>query len=100
MPNERLRRNAASKAKAEHDREPWSADELDWLHSWTPGDEGYLAELAELLGRTIEACREKFYKSRRAGFSVSYTRTVSHPDGTTVSSRTEYRGWMEGMGDE
>lgn len=50
--NDRLKRNADSLGKADHHREPWSVDELDWLQAWEPGDETLLAEIAEVLGRT------------------------------------------------
>lgn len=86
--SERLQRNAASKVQAEHDGEPWSNEELDWLRSWD-GSAGYLEELAGLLGRTIEACREQFYKDRRSGHTTRIT--VS----TTV---TIFRGWTEADG--
>ena len=87
---ERLARNAASKAQAEHDGEPWSSDELQWLESWD-GTATELAELAELLGRTIEACRQQYHVSKRQG---SFTRTTT----TTVTrtTTTVYRGWVEG----
>lgn len=91
---DRLERNAASKAQAINDGQPWSPEEMDWLDTWD-GTEPYLAELAELLGRTIEACREKFYKSRRTGVRVTTTTTT-----TTTRTTTEvYRGWMESDGD-
>jgi len=90
--SDRLRRNAASKAQAINDGQEWSAEELEWLYSWD-GSASYLEELAELLGRTIEACREKFYKSRRTGVTV--TRTVT----TTRTTTTVYRGWTEADGD-
>jgi hypothetical protein len=91
--SDRLSRNAASKAKAEHDGEPWSNEELDWLRSWD-GSAEYLEELAELLGRTIEACREQFYKDRRRGQTTRVTVTE-----TTTRTVTVYRGWKEEDGD-
>lgn len=81
---ERLRRNALSKLRAEHDGETWADDDLEWLESWD-GSEEYLAELSELLGRTIEACREQFYKRRRLGQWVQVTTTV------TTTTVTTYR---------
>lgn len=63
---ERLRRNAESKCYASHDGEPWSSDELDVLMVWS-GSEEELAACAELLGRTIEACRQRFYEVRGVG---------------------------------
>jgi hypothetical protein len=81
----RKQRNHESRATANRDSQPWSADELEWLEAWD-GSSEMLAELAELLGRTIEACREKFHKSRK---------TV-----TVVKVTKQYRKqWMEGDGD-
>lgn len=62
---ERHRRNAASKAWADHDGEPWSGDEDTFLTTQWEGGEDELATIAELLGRTIEACRQRFYLARR-----------------------------------
>jgi hypothetical protein len=89
--SKRLRRNAASKATAINDGQEWSAEELDWLNSWD-GTPEYLEELAELLGRTIEACRERFYKARRG----QVTRTTRTTTVTRTTTTEVYRGWMEG----
>lgn len=90
---ERLAVNAVSKAHAEHDGEEWTAEQLEWLQSWD-GTEEYLRELAELLGRTIEACRERYYVRRRTGdWSITTTKTIRTQ--TTVT----YRGWTEDQGD-
>lgn len=88
----RLAKNAESKARAEQDGQPWGSEELELLALWD-GTEKELADLAEILGRTIEACREKFYKSRRTGFTVTTTETRTHTTTTT------YRGWTEADGD-
>lgn len=85
---ERLRRNAESKLHAEHDGEPWGAEDLEWLASWG-GSEDELVEIAELLGRTIEACREQFYQRRRRGW-VTVTTTVT----TTVTVPVCSRCWL------
>ncbi len=83
---ERLRRNAESKEHAEHDGEPWSSDELEQLHGYWDGTEDTLAEIAELLGRTIEACRQRYYETRRGHIRVQRTITVTE----TV------KGWLVG----
>lgn len=63
----RLERNDKSRPKAEHNAEPWSQDEIDFLMiefaqaKGCPADEG---TVAECLGRTIEACRQRFYQER------------------------------------
>ena len=56
--------NAESKLTAEHDGEVWEAYEVELLEEgW--GEET-VVEIAELLGRTIEACRQKHYDLRQA----------------------------------
>lgn len=83
---DRLARNAESKQNATHDREPWSQDELDQLFGYWDGTEDTLAEIAELLGRTIEACRERYYKARKGGIR---TREI------TVTAKI-VTGWLVG----
>lgn len=84
--SERLRINQESKAHADHDGEPWSQEELDQLFGYWDGTEQMVREIAELLGRTIEACRERFYKARRGHLRVTDKAT------TTVV----VRGWLVG----
>lgn len=61
---ERKVRNDAMKAHAEKDRQPWTGTEVELLLEWD-GTETELIDLAELFGRTIEACRQHYYLSRR-----------------------------------
>lgn len=97
---ERLRRNAESKAMAEHDREPWSAEDIDFLLTFfdeAKGDPAEEREVAEALGRTIEACRQRFYdvrSGRRPSFTVR--RTVTETSTTT----TEYIGHHDDPDDQ
>lgn len=72
---DRLARNDESRTYAEHHAEPWSGDEIDFLMTWEGGEED-LAALAELLGRTIEACRQRFYEVRRGHVRVSVTQVT------------------------
>lgn len=88
----RQAQNDASRTRAENDHQPWSEDEIEWLQTWD-GTEGYLVELAELLGRTVEACRQRFYTSRRGVITRTTTTTK------TKTTTTTYRGWMEDDGD-
>lgn len=61
---ERKAANEASLAGAEHYREQWSEEEIALLEGcW--GDVE-LSEIAEALGRTIEACRQAHYAIGRA----------------------------------
>jgi hypothetical protein len=63
-PKDRLERNDKSRNHANHHTEPWLGWETDLLMAWS-GGEDELAYIAEELGRTIEACRQHFYVSRR-----------------------------------
>lgn len=89
---DRLRRNAESKVHAHKDGDTWTDEDLEWLQSWD-GSEAELAELAELLGRTIEACREQFYVRRRRGVQVTTTVTTTTTT-TTVSAEVCTRCWL------
>jgi hypothetical protein len=80
----RLAANAASKDFAEHDGDLWGQDEVDLLLTWD-GTDDELDEMAMLLGRTREACRQKFHLSKRQP-QVTVTRTVN----TTEKTVTNY----------
>lgn len=55
--------NDASRTTAEHHAEIWEAHEVELLEEcWS---EATLDEIAETLGRTIEACRQKHYELGR-----------------------------------
>lgn len=58
--------NAASRGQAAHHAEPWTEDELEQLEGYWDGTEETLAEIARLLGRTVEACRQKHYQPGEA----------------------------------
>lgn len=79
---DRQRRNDESRNKAEAHKEPWSAEEAELLAEWD-GTEEELATIAELCGRTIEACRQRFYSQRR-GHVVTHTVTVEVTTGWLV----------------
>jgi hypothetical protein len=82
----RLAANAASKDFAEHDGEIWGQDEVDLLLTWD-GTDDELDEMAMLLGRTREACRQKFHLSKRQPTKTVTTETVT----TTVTNY--YSNW-------
>lgn len=87
---DRLRRNAESKAVAEHDRQPWTADDEELLREFFPSAKGCAeaeAEVAEALGRTIEACRQRFYEQRQGRTLVRMKRTT-----TTTTEVSTYIG--------
>lgn len=86
--------NDASRNTARHHAEPWSDDELDQLTGYWDGTEETLVEIAELLGRTVEACRQRYYypfgqkkpattraPAHEAGWLVGYCTTCgTHTD--------------------
>mgnify|MGYP003607888971 CR=1 FL=1 len=59
---ERDERNALSRNHADHHGEPWTDGEIETLRErWDGRGEELLAEIAEELGRTIQACRQMYY---------------------------------------
>lgn len=82
---ERLRDNDRSRNKANNHMESWSKDDLDFLMSfWKSEPE---CEVAEALGRTIEACRQRYYEVRWGCPMRRRTTTTS-----TTTTTTEYIG--------
>lgn len=58
----RNERNALSRNTATHFGEPWTDGEIEALRErWDGHGEELLAEIAEELGRTIQACRQMYY---------------------------------------
>jgi len=91
---ERLRRNEESRNWATHDKEPWGFEEIEELLGYWDGTEETLVEISKLLGRTIEACRQRYYdiiSGRKKITSVTITQT------TILHIREESpRGWLVG----
>jgi hypothetical protein len=84
--------NEKSRETAEAHREIWEGHELELLEEGWADDESTLPEIAELLGRTIEACRQKHYDIRRRTGQVKRAKS-------TKNSQWD-RGWtsLEDMG--
>lgn len=96
---ERRRRNEESKAWADHDGEPWSQDEDDFLIAeWIdiPSAARDERTISQVLGRTIEACRVRC-EHIRAQYGISNRRTVEIKMTTTT---VEYRGLMDDPDDQ
>lgn len=87
--------NDASRARAEHHTEIWEAHEVELLEEGWADDEATLPEIAELLGRTIEACRQKHYSLKEAAARDSRTKRAK----SARNSQWD-KGWtsMEDMG--
>lgn len=76
--------NEASKQVAENDTQPWETFELELLREgWkvTP-----LEEIAVTLGRTVEACRQRFYEDQKRE-----VRQAAKPQQTTAQ-----KAWLKG----
>lgn len=58
---ERKARNDLSRNEAKSYMEPWGAEEVEVLESLWSAKTADLEALAALLGRTVEACRQKHY---------------------------------------
>lgn len=53
--------NEESRTRAGHHRQPWTANELEFLREMWDGSEETLHDISEILGRTVEACRQRYY---------------------------------------
>lgn len=94
--SEREQRNSESANHATHHAEPWDGEEVTFLLAFfadAKGDRDAEAEVAEALGRTIEACRQMFYEvrsGRRDGCGVKIVTTTTTT--TTRTTTTAYIG--------
>jgi len=74
--------NDMSRNAASHHAEPWASEEIELLRGRWDGTEDTLIEISEALGRTIEACRQKYY----------------YPGGQPRDKATRHvNGWMIGF---
>lgn len=84
---ERLARNADSLCMADQHRTSWSVDEVEFLLTFfeeAKGDIDAEREVAEALGRTIEACRQCFYTRRKGGGMMVHRKTVTTTTETSI----------------
>jgi hypothetical protein len=87
--------NEDSLTYAERHREAWDETELELLVEGWSDDEATLPEIAELLGRTIEACRQKYYEVRRG-----HVRAYRAKQAKSTHNSQWDKGWtsLEDMG--
>lgn len=81
---------SARTAEASHDRLVWGPDHVALLLTWDRSNEE-LTVMAQILGRTREACRERYYAALRGDVPAqprSFTRT-------TVTETWNYRSWSD-----
>lgn len=88
--SERQHANDESREAASRNKEPWEGFELSILLEWDRTESG-LDEVAELLERTREACRQRFYDTlagrTKGGTHVTVTTTTTRVTRTrTVES--------------
>jgi hypothetical protein len=79
--------NDASRNRANHHRQEWSELEDGVVLLWDGHDAG-LDDVAELLSRTREACRQRYYQLKN-GRAVTHTVTRT----TTTVTTTTTAGW-------
>lgn len=92
---ERLNRNIKSRDKANHFAEEWSEDEVVFLMQEFALAKSHPEEeavVAEILGRTIEACRQKFYQVRAGSTKVV---RVKETTTRTITTRETYIGYHD-----
>lgn len=85
--------NDMSRTAAEQHREVWEDHEEDLLEEcWS---EATLAEIAETLGRTVEACRQRHYEIGQRQIYTGRTKRAK-----VVNNSSWDRGWtsLEDMG--
>lgn len=87
--------NEESLLRAAAHREVWAEYELELLEEGWADNESTLPEIAELLGRTIEACRQKHYENLRRSELEARTKRAK----SAHNSQWD-RGWssLEDMG--
>jgi hypothetical protein len=86
-------KNDASRNTAGHHHEPWTGDELDELcRNWDGTDET-LEVIAYVLGRTIEACRQRYYVHIHASLASDLVRQPTTRQNGVVTP-TFRAGWL------
>lgn len=87
--------NDKSRNTAVHHGEPWTADEVELLmECWGDLPEH---EVAEALGRTIEACRQRWYEIKWGTKGCVQSKVTMTTTTTTTTSR--YIGAMDDADD-
>lgn len=91
-------RNVESRDQATNHNQAWEPWQLDLLLDWN-GDDDELTALAELLGRTREACRERYYHARRTAVGAveppRHSTTVVQSVTTATTTVYHYDRWPE-----
>lgn len=86
--------NEKSRNVATKDRELWSANEVEWLESFWSTEEGELEALAAVLGRTVEAVRQKHYELKKHADRVTAEQSLQKVDKWTKGfTSLEEMGW-------
>lgn len=67
----RRTRNETSRNEAGSHWQPWGEHEVQMLIELWPSDTKELVSLAGMLGRTVEACRQKYYSEQAKRSTVT-----------------------------
>lgn len=92
---ERLRRNSLSSIHAVNAGEPWDDEDVEALMVLWDGTEDTLAEIAEMLGRTIEACRQRYFNVLAGRTRNSTPKTPLHQSGWMYDFCTGCGGYTD-----
>lgn len=93
----RQERNELSRNAATHHREEWLDSEIEMLMAFYDGTRDTLEDLAEILGRTIEACRERYLKTKNGYYSSASGKTT-RADRAATTKPTARPAWMDEEG--
>jgi hypothetical protein len=92
----RAQQNDQTRAQAVNDRLAWTQDEVDLLMT-CEGDLECFKVAAQILGRTLEACRQHYYVVKRGEWHPINrgTTTVTKTVVTTTVTEYQYDRWDE-----
>jgi hypothetical protein len=99
----RLEINDESRNRAALHKEPWLSNDIEFLMAFWPDTHGNVdeeREVAECLGRTIEACRQYFYEERAGKHTPSPHVHRRSTTTTTTTTVTEYIGHCDDPEDQ
>lgn len=79
----RKERNERSRNKADQHKQIWDENEIEMLLEFWGDPEVTIEQLAEELGRTVEACRQRYYEWQRAQTLAEAKKQVKQVDAWT-----------------
>ncbi len=83
--------NDESRNRAERHATDWTGDDVVFLEDSWDGTDETLAVIAELLGRTIEACRQKHYTVKEVRLRAQYASPTAKQSRVRASAVRQQR---------